>query len=64
MKLNGKPDLTKDEKYMTPEEKAFKDKQEPYLMKNDLDGNIFVKAEWDGFGEQMPPARSTAFIGN
>lgn len=32
------------------------------MAKNDLDGTIFVKAEWDGFGEQMPPARSEAFI--
>jgi len=24
----------------------------------DLDGTILVRAEWEGFGEQMPPARS------
>ena len=24
----------------------------------DLDGTILVRAEWEGYGEQMPPARS------
>jgi len=32
------------------------------MAKNDLDGTVFVKAEWEGFGEQMPPARSETLI--
>ena len=28
------------------------------LDEKDIDGSIFVKAEWEGFGEYMPPARS------
>ena len=28
----------------------------------ELDGTLFVKAEWEGFGEQMPPARSETIM--
>lgn len=47
---------------MTATEKAYYERQEPIMAKNDLDGTIFVKAEWEGFGEQMPPARSETLI--
>jgi hypothetical protein len=62
MSLRGNPDLGKDVKLMTPAEKAYYDKQEPAMAANELDGTIFVKAEWEGFGEQMPPARSETLI--
>ena len=28
----------------------------------DIDGSVFVKAEWDGYGDQMPPARSESIF--
>lgn len=62
MKLKGNPDLGKDVEIMTATEKAYYQRQEPIMAKNDLDGTIFVKAEWEGFGEQMPPARSETLI--
>ena len=62
MKLRGNPDLGKPLELMTPAEKAYHTKQEPNMAANELDGTIFVKAEWEGFGEQMPPARSETLI--
>lgn len=47
---------------------AGKDPAQAELAKldaSDLDGTILVRAEWHGFGEQMPPARSeTLFEAN
>ena len=34
------------------------------MEKTDIDGSIFVKAEWDGYGDQMPPARSESIFNN
>lgn len=34
------------------------------MEKTDIDGSIFIKAEWDGYGEQMPPARSESIFNN
>ena len=62
MKLRGNPDLGKPVELMTTAEKAYHAKQEPNMAANELDGTIFVKAEWEGFGEQMPPARSETLI--
>ena len=62
MKLKGNPDLGKDEKLMTAAEKAYRTREEPKMLANELDGTIFVKAEWEGFGDQMPPARSETLI--
>jgi hypothetical protein len=32
------------------------------MEQTDIDGSIFVKAEWDGYGDQMPPARSESIF--
>ena len=51
-------DLTKDLALMTKEEKSCFDAQLPEIKKINVEGSIFVKAEWEGFGDQMPPAKS------
>jgi len=32
------------------------------LKKVDVDGSIFIKAEWKGEGENMPPAKSETLL--
>lgn len=51
-------DLEKDPKVMTDQEKNCMLKELPNVDKINIEGTIFVKAEWHGFGDQMPPARS------
>lgn len=47
---------------MTDYEKINLKKEVEKMEKVDIDGSIFVKAEWDGYGDQMPPARSESIF--
>ena len=47
---------------MTKEEKDHLKKEVEKMEKMDLDGSMFVKAEWDGYGDQMPPVRSESIF--
>lgn len=49
---------------MEESEKKVLKKEVEKMEKTDIDGSIFVKAEWDGYGEQMPPARSESIFTN
>lgn len=49
--------LTKDPGEGHPD-KAQYDAEMARLEDKDLDGTVYVKAEWHGFGESMPPART------
>lgn len=51
MLRRGNPDLGKDLDLMDEEEKKFYEKHNPLIQKMELDGALFVKAEWEGFGE-------------
>ena len=51
-------ELDKDPKLMTKDEKVAFEKELPRVEAINVGGSIFVKAEWSGFGNQMPPARS------
>ena len=57
-------DLRKDQNEMDDVEKKSLKNEVEKMEKMDIDGSIFVKAEWDGFGEQMPPARSESIFTN
>jgi hypothetical protein len=54
--------LMKDQNEMTDQEKDYLKKEVEKLERVDIDGSIFVKAEWDGYGDQMPPARSESIF--
>lgn len=43
---------------MTKEELESLKRDIPNIDKVNVEGVIFIKAEWSGFGDQMPPARS------
>lgn len=47
---------------MDEDEKNFFLKHDPQIQKIEVDGALFVKAEWEGFGENMPPARSETIM--
>ena len=50
--------MTKDEDTLLDDEKTkFKQACDDF-DESDIDGSVFIKAEWEGFGEYMPPARS------
>ena len=57
-------DLRKDQEEMSEAEKKHLKSEVEKMEKTDLDGSIFVKAEWDGYGDQMPPARSESIFNN
>lgn len=50
--------MTKDEDNLLDDEKQKYMSILEDLKESDIDGSIFVKAEWEGCGEYMPPARS------
>ena len=51
-------------KFWAAEDAAYQ-RELAKLKAMELDGTILVRAEWHGFGEQMPPARSeTLFQAN
>ena len=50
--------LTKDEADLGDDEKEAYKAAKERLDGSDVEGSLFVKAEWEGFGEAMPPARS------
>ena len=50
--------LTKEEKSLGADEKKRYEAELASLQGQDIDGSIFVKAEWEGTGENLPPARS------
>lgn len=62
MLQRGNPDLGKDPDLMDENEKKYYEKHNPQIKKMELDGTLFVKAEWEGFGEYMPPARSETIM--
>lgn len=39
-------------------QRPYYDKEMKMLEDKDIDGSIYIKAEWHGFGESMPPARA------
>lgn len=43
---------------MTADEKSALKRDIPRIEKVNVEGQLFVKAEWEGFGDQMPPAKS------
>jgi len=49
--------LDKDESLYQYEEKLA-DKGRAKVEKENTEGTIFVKAEWEGYGDQLPPAKS------
>jgi|DEB0MinimDraft_12_1074336.scaffolds.fasta_scaffold03050_5 hypothetical protein len=55
-------DLSKPEDEMTSDEKAAAKRELPKLDNIDCDGSIFVKAEWEGYGDQLPPAKSETLV--
>ena len=57
-------DLRKDQEEMDANEKKNLKSEVEKMEKTDIDGSIFVKAEWDGYGDQMPPARSESIFSN
>jgi len=57
-------DLRKDQEEMDANEKKNLKSEVEKMEKTDIDGSIFVKAEWDGYGDQMPPARSESIFNN
>jgi len=58
-------DLEKEEALMTDQEKKVLARDIPKIDQIALDGSIFVKAEWEGYGDQLPPAKSeTLFVMN
>ena len=50
--------LAKEESSLLPDEKIARKKALQCLEGNNIDGSIFVKAEWEGRGDNLPPARS------
>lgn len=50
--------LDKEEELMNPQEKASFNNELPKVDKINVSGSVFLKAEWHGYGEMMPPARS------
>ena len=44
-------DLRKDQNEMDDVEKKYLKNEVEKMEKMDIDGSIFVKAEWDGYGE-------------
>lgn len=50
--------LTKDETDLDNNEKEAFNAAKARLDGQDVEGSLFVKAEWEGYGEAMPPARS------
>ena len=51
-------DLRRDTSQMSAKEKAQVEQELKTLDQNNRTGTVFVKAEWSGWGHQMPPARS------
>ena len=51
-------DLTRREEKPTPAQEAAEKKIDNKLKDMEITGTVFVKAEWSGYGDQMPPARS------
>ena len=40
------------------QEQQKKERQEQMKKDNDIEGEVFIKAEWKGSGPKMPPIRS------
>lgn len=40
------------------QEQQKKERQELMKKNNDIEGEVFIKAEWKGSGPKMPPIRS------
>ena len=51
-------DLEKEEVYMTNEEKKWFKTDLPKIELAQTEGIVYVKAEWEGFGQSLPPAKS------
>ena len=48
----------KEEKKTEAREEMLSQLREEVTRKKDIEGVIFVKAEWDGCGDRMPPTKS------
>ena len=51
-------DIEKEEVYMTEEEIKWFKTELPKIVNSQTEGIVFVKAEWEGFGHTLPPAKS------
>lgn len=43
-------------------EKKRNEKEENHMKSIESSGSVFIKAEWEGYGDQMPPARSETLL--